>query len=163
MVLGFMVEVAEAGGKTTDHYSYFFPGCQIDGLTFEYQFQPDLAGLIVSEIPAESFINKYPEGNTMIDPIEPNLLSALSSPSTPTPGQTSFSDMVQGMKKTAGKGTTEANLLDDWKEQITGGQGAAAQRDHPKPDRDRDTTPNIQNAAGADNTNTGSINGSTLV
>jgi hypothetical protein len=99
----------------------------------------------------------------MIDPIEPNILSSLSSPNTPTPGQTSFSDMVQGMEETAGKGTTEANLLDDWKEQITGGQGAAAQGITQNPIATGNTTPDIQNAAGADNTNTGSINGSSLV
>lgn len=93
----------------------------------------------------------------MIDPIEQNLLSSLSTPNTPTPGQTSFSDMVQGMEKTAGKGTTEAELLDDWNKQISGGQGAAAQGITQNPVATSNPTPNIQNTAGADNSNTGQV------
>ena len=118
----------------------------------------------------------------MIDPIEPNLLSSLSSPSTPTPGQTSFSDMVQGMEQTAGKGTTEANLLDDWNKQLTDDQtaGTSARPHHKKAEENAMTaylnnpvntanplatniTPDVDNTAAAGNSNTGSINSGTMI
>ncbi len=61
----------------------------------------------------------------MIDPIEPNLLGSLSTPNTPTPGQTSFTDLIKGMEETAGKGSPEEALLKEWNDQLAGEQGAA--------------------------------------
>ncbi len=94
----------------------------------------------------------------MIDPIEPNLLSSLSTPNTPTPGQTSFSDLIKGMEETAGQGSTEANLLEDWNDQLAGEQGAAAQGIAPNQIALNTTQQNVQNTAAADNSNTGKIN-----
>ncbi len=92
----------------------------------------------------------------MIEPIEPNLLSSLSTPSTPTPGQTKFSDMLGKMEDVAGKGSTEEKLLEDWGDELAGAQGAAAQGiANPAATT---TTQIVDNTAAADNSNTGSIN-----
>jgi hypothetical protein len=41
MIVGYNIKLAETGGKITDHYYYFISGCQVDSLTFDYQFRPE--------------------------------------------------------------------------------------------------------------------------
>lgn len=128
----------------------------------------------------------------MVNPLEQNSINSISGAQpggirqTPAPGQTSFFDFMAKLLATAGSDTLEANLLQDWRKLMTDDQtsGTPVQPHHPHHLKKTETngplvaqnnpinttnllmtatTPGVDSTAAADNSNTGSINGSTLV
>ncbi|MBN3032953.1 MAG: hypothetical protein JW873_02550 [Candidatus Saganbacteria bacterium] len=124
----------------------------------------------------------------MIDPLELNSVSGQQAggiQQTPAAGQTSFSDLMPQLIAQAGPDTAEGNILKDWTEELmTGDQHLGApQHDHlprKKGEENKLTAylqnpvntanpimtaapPGVDNAAGADNSNTGSINSGTII
>jgi hypothetical protein len=123
----------------------------------------------------------------MIDPIEQNPNHSLSGAQPGGMHQTpKTEELIAQMITEAGANTSEANLLEDWNELLTDDQtaGTTTQKPHQphlkKAEENAMTaylnnpvntanplttniTPGVDNTAAADNSNTGSINGSTLV
>jgi len=123
----------------------------------------------------------------MINPIEENSINSISGAQPGGIHQApKTEDLIAQMITQAGANTTEANLLQDWREQLTDDQtsGTSSQQSHQPHHKKAEenamtaylnnpvntanplmaaTTPGVDNTAAADNSNTGSINGSSLV
>ena len=125
----------------------------------------------------------------MINPMEQSSISGAQpggSHQTPAAGQTSFFNLMAQMMTQAGSDTLEANLLQDWGNLMTDDQtsGTPVQPHHQPHHKKTEpnippialnnplnttnllmtaATPGVGNTAAADNSNTGSINGSLLL
>ena len=123
----------------------------------------------------------------MINPIEQdpnNSLSGAQPGGIHQPPKTE--ELIARMITEAGANTPEANLLQDWRQQLAGDQtsGTSAQQPHQPHHKKAEenamtaylnnpvntanplmtaTTPGVDSTAAADNSNTGSINGSSLI
>jgi hypothetical protein len=99
----------------------------------------------------------------MIDPIEQNPNNSISGSQPGGIHQTpKTEELIAQMITQVGANTAEANLLEDWSDQLAGAQGATTQGIAANPIMNT-TPPGIDGTSAADNSNTGSINGSSLV